>query len=206
MLRLKDEVLDLEDFHELVALNEFTLDDFRVELAAYIEANREKLEEAPFGIYAIVPPDPEFPTIQPGAIYCLRQRGEAGASEAVNPLQPYFLVYIRSDGEVRYNFTSPKQVLEIFRTVCQGRTAPYNQLCELFDAETWDGTDMSCYSALLDKAVAAIAAQSNRKNLGNLLAGRGGKLIDEDKLAKSANDFDLVTWLVIKDAKAAGDA
>ena len=32
LLRLKDEVLDLEDFSESVALNEFTLDDFRIEL------------------------------------------------------------------------------------------------------------------------------------------------------------------------------
>ena len=28
LLRLKEEILDLEDFNESVALNEFTLDDF----------------------------------------------------------------------------------------------------------------------------------------------------------------------------------
>ena len=47
LLRLKDEILDLEDFNESVALSEFTLDDFRLELAKYIEANRTVLEEAP---------------------------------------------------------------------------------------------------------------------------------------------------------------
>jgi hypothetical protein len=81
LLRLKDEVLDLEDFNESVALNEFTLDDFRMELAAYIEANREKLEEAPFGLYAVVPPHAEYQTIKPGAIYCLKQRIEAAATK-----------------------------------------------------------------------------------------------------------------------------
>ncbi len=91
LLRLKDEVLDLEDFNETVSINEFTLDDFRMELAVYIEANKAKLEEAPFGLYAVVPPHPEFQTIQPGAIYCLKQRIEASGNEAVNPLQPYFL-------------------------------------------------------------------------------------------------------------------
>ena len=40
LLRLKDEILDLEDLNETVALSEFTLDDFRIELANYIEANR----------------------------------------------------------------------------------------------------------------------------------------------------------------------
>jgi superfamily II DNA or RNA helicase len=198
LLRLKDEVLDLEDFNESVALNEFTLDDFRMELASYIEANREKLEEAPFGLYAIVPPHAEYQTIKPGAIYCLKQRIDASGNEAVNPLQPYFLVYIRDDGEVRYNFTSPKQVLEIFRAVSQGKTEPYAALCELFDAETKDGEDMSQYSSLLDRAVAAIAAQFVRKNAGNLFAGRGGKLTDASKQVKSTGDFELITWLVIK--------
>ena len=197
LLRLKDEVLDLEDFNETVALNEFTLDDFRVELMGYIEANREQLEDAPLGLYAVVPPHPEYPTIQPGTIYCLKQRLAAAGSESVNPLQPYFLVYMRESGEVRYNFTAPKQVLEIFRAVCQGKTEPYAKLCELFDQQTDDGKDMGRFSILLDSAISAIAAQTDKKNLGNLFTGRGGKLVDETKLPKSATDFDLITWLVI---------
>lgn len=202
LMRLKDEVLDLEDFNESVSINEFTLDDFRMELSAYIEANKAKLEDAPFGLYAVVPPHPEFKTIQPGAIYCLKQRIEASGNEAVNPLQPYFLVYIRDDGEIRYNFTSPKQVLEIFRTVSQGKTEPYAQLCELFDTETNNGEDMSQYSGLLDRAVTAIAAQFERKNAGNLFAGRGGKLVDAVKQVKSTGDFELITWLVIKQSES----
>jgi len=198
LLRLKDEVLDLEDFNESVALNEFTLDDFRMELAAYIEANREKLEEAPFGLYAVVPLHAEYQTIKPGAIYCLRQRVEAACNETVNPLQPYFLVYIRDDGEVRYNFTSPKQVLEIFRAVSQGKTEPYSELCEFFDAQTKHGEDMSQYNGLLDKAVSAIAAQFGRKSVSNLFAGRGGKLVSSQTAIKTATDFDLISWLVIK--------
>ncbi len=205
LLRLKDEVLDLEDFNESVALNEFTLDDFRAELLGYIEANREKLEEAPLGLYSVVPPHPDYPTIQPGTVFCLKQRQPAPGAETVNPLQPYFLVYVRETGEVRYNFTAPKQVLEIFRAVCQGKSEPYAKLCELFDEQTNDGADMGRYSALLDAAVAAIAAQSDKKNLGNLFAGRSGKLVDDNKLAKSAADFDLVTWLVIMDEKVSAD-
>ena len=197
LLRLKDEVLDLEDFSETVALNEFTLDDFRVELMGYIEANREQLEEAPLGLYAVVPPHPDYPTIQPGTIYCLKQRVAAVGTESVNPLQPYFLVYMRESGEVRYNFTAPKQVLDIFRAVCQGKCEPYAKLCELFDEQTDDGTDMGKYSELLDGAITAISAQSDKKNLGNLFTGRGGKLVDDSKLPKSATDFDLITWLVI---------
>jgi SNF2 family DNA or RNA helicase len=200
LMRLKDEVLDLEDFNESVALNEFTLDDFRMDLNNYVEANRAKLQDAPYGLYGVVPANTEHASVKPGVIYCLRQHhqhSDAG-HETVNPLAPYFLVYIQADGTVRYNFTAPKQVLEIFRALCQGKTVPYADLCKLFDDETDHGQDMAAYSTLLDQAVAAIVAQYTRKNATNLFTGRGGKLIDATKAVKSNNDFELITWLVIK--------
>ena len=116
----------------------------------------------------------------------------------INPLSPYFLVYIQADGNVRYNFTAPKQVLEIFRALCQGKTEPHAELCKLFNEQTQHGQDMSAYSALLDQAIAAIAAQFSRKNAANLFTGRGGKLMDSSKTVKNSADFELITWLVIK--------
>ncbi len=137
---------------------------------------------------------------KPGVIYCLRQQAApaAKAAEAVNPLNPYFLVYIHADGAVRYNFAAPKQVLEIFRALCQGKSEPYADLCKLFDEQTRHGQDMSVYSALLDKTVAAIVTQFTRKNAANLFTGRSGKLMDATKAVKANNDFELITWLVIK--------
>ena len=63
---------------------------------------------------------------------------------------------------------------------------------------TRHGQDMSAYSSLLDKTVAAIVAQFTRKNAANLFTGRGGKLMDTSKAVKGNTDFDLITWLVIK--------
>jgi len=80
-------------------------------------------------------------------------------------------VYIRDDSEVRYNFTAPKQILEIFRAVCQGQEEPYAKLCELFDEQTQNGEEMGQYSDLLEKAITAIASQFARKSTGNLFAG-----------------------------------
>ena len=59
----------------------------------------------------------------------------------------------------------------------RGQTEPHAKLCKLFDEETAHGQDMSRYSGLLDKAVAAISVQFGRKNAGNLFTGRGGKLL-----------------------------
>jgi hypothetical protein len=214
LMRLRDEVLDLEDFNESVAFNQFTLDDFRLDLSNFIAANKSLLTDAPLGLYAVVPVQKQAPeqdqkassNIKAGVIYCLRQTTAASASESktgkaqetVNPLSPFFLVYIQADGTVRYNFTAPKQVLDIFRALCQGQTAPYADLCKLFDTETQHGHDMRAYSALLDKAVKAIVAQFGQKNAANLFSGRGGKLIDAGQAVQGQQDFELVTWLVIK--------
>jgi superfamily II DNA/RNA helicase len=160
--RLKKEVLDLEELDDNISLSEFTLDDFRIELFNYIEENKKKLEESPLGLYAVVPAPsnkkekqlslidtPVNQIIKPGVIYCLRQKGNTEGNEEVNPLQPYFLVYIRDDGTVRFNYTHVKQILEIFRILTQGKNQPYEELCDLFNKETNQGYNMSKYNELL---------------------------------------------------------
>lgn len=212
LLRLKDEVLDLEEFNETVTLSEFTLDDFRMELSRYIEKNRELLEDAPFGLYTVVPsPSGEFSThgsydnldskttqiIAPGVIFCLKQKGDTSGNEMVNPLQPYFLVYIRNDGIVRYSFTQAKQILEIYRLLCSDKKFPYQELCSLFNNQTQNGNDMSYYTDLMNKAVNAIVSTFKKRNISNLLAGRSGKLVGEQHQIKDTSNFELITWLII---------
>jgi SNF2 family DNA or RNA helicase len=199
LLRLREEVLDLEDFDENISLTEFNLDDFRADLMRYIEANRTALEESPLGLYAVVPAHPGYPVIQPGVIFCLKQRGDSSGNENINPVQPYFLVYLyERDLAVRYNFAQPKQILEIMRMLCAEKTVPYENLCNLFDQETQDGEDMTRYNGLLDSAIKAIARSFKRRTVSQLLSGRNGVLVPEEKQLQSSEDFDLVTWVVIK--------
>ena len=198
LLKLKDEVLDLEDFNESVALNEFTLDDFRIDLMNYIESNRKTLEDAPFGLYAVVPPDPKYQMITKGVVFCLRQKGDSEGNEKINPLQPYFLVYIREDGEVRFTFAQPKQILEMYRVLCADVKKPYEELCNLFDQQTSNGTDMTLYNDLLQKAVKSLSRIYQKRAVGNLISGRGGKLVKQQEQIRNITDFELITWLVIQ--------
>ena len=197
LLRLKDEVLDLEDFSESVALNEFTLDDFRIELMKYIESNRKILEDAPFGLYAVVPTHPDYPMIAKGVVFCLRQKGDSTGNEQVNPTQPYFLVYIRDDGEVRFTFTHAKQILDMYRLLCAAKKAPYEELCNLFDAETRDGADMTQYNELLEKTIDSIGWSFQKRAIGHLQSGRSAVLPSKKKQVSRTTDFELITWLVI---------
>jgi len=198
LVRLQHEVLDMEDFTESVSLNEFTLDDFRMDLLKYIESNKKLLEDAPMGLYALVPPDPKSPIIVPGVIYCLKQKGESSGAEKVNPLQPYFIVYVRDDKVVRYTFAQPKQILDIFRILCAGKSVPHEAICNLFDQETCNGSDMKKYSTLLISAVESIVSTFQKRAISHLQSSRSAILVDQSQQVKTVNDFELVTWLVIK--------
>jgi hypothetical protein len=207
--KLKDEVLDLEDMNESISLTDFTLDDFRVELMSFLENNRQKLEDAPYGLYAVVPsPKHSLSTlskdidgheiIKPGVVYCLKQKGDTDGNEEVNPLQPYFLVYIREDGTVRFNYTNAKSILEIYRLLCSGITQPYELLCDLFNNETNNGEDMKQYTELLKQAVDEISRIFKKRNNQKLTMDRGALLIPQSKQVHEMNNFELITWLVIK--------
>lgn len=211
--KLQNEVLDLEDMDETISLTDFTLDDFRIELLNFIENNRKRLKDSPLGLYAVAPaPGGNYAAmltsreispsqkeiIKPGVVFCLAQKGNSEGNEEVNPLNPYFLVYIRDDGTVRYNYPNAKQILEIYRLLCQGRKTPYDQLCELFNQETQHGEDMTRYTELMKKAVHEIVQIFSKKGNLKLISDRGALLIPQIKQVKEMADFELVTWLIVK--------
>ena len=212
LMRLKDEVLDLEDMDENISLTDFTLDDFRIELLNYIQSNRKKLEEAPLGLYAVVPSaDNELShidnsvfnqnakdIIKPGVVFCLRHETEHLKNDKVNPLDPYFMVYIRDDGFIRYNFTNIKQTLEIYKLLCENQKEGIERLCDLFNKETEEGDNLGMYSDLLEKTCKGIMKQFEKRNVSRLSHSRDAVLIPEKDKAASLNDFELITWLVIK--------
>jgi hypothetical protein len=99
---------------------------------------------------------------------------------------------------VRYTYTHSKQILEMFRQICQGENNAYESLCGLFNAETNNGKDMTKYVGLIKKAAEATIQAAGKKGNMNLLSGRDGLLIPAEKQASAMDDFELVTWLVIK--------
>jgi SNF2 family DNA or RNA helicase len=199
LLRLREEVLDLEDFDENISLTDFTLDDFRAELMRYIETNRKQLDESPLGLYAVVPAYRDYSMIRPGVIFCLKQKGQSDGNEKVNPVQPYFLVYIyEKDLAVRYNFAQPKQILEIMRLICADKKVPYENLCNLFDQQTCNAQDMDGCNSLLNAAIRAIAGSFKKRTAGQLISSRNGVLPDRKQQVRSSDDFELITWVVIK--------
>jgi len=208
--KMKDEVLDLEDMEDQISLTDFSLDDFRRDLANFLKENEKLLKEAPLGMYSLVPCNHtnEIQTdlfeqsvsdiIQPGIIFCLRHSKDSRSSLAVNPLHPYYLVYIYKNGSVRFNYTSAKKILEIYRALCRGKNEIYQELCDAFNEKTKQGSDMQEYSELLIKAIDRIKAVFSHRNQ-NQLFKRGGRLVSSEQQINSVNEFELITWLIINE-------
>ena len=144
-------------------------------------------------------PSSEEYKIKSGVIFCLQQKGDTSGNETINPLQPYFLVYIRNSKDVRYTFAQPKQILDIYRLLCNNQNQVYQELCHLFNQETQNGYDMKFYNHLLDNAFNSITKTFQKRSYKELQNSRSAKLINKNKQVKSTQDFDLITWLVIKD-------
>ncbi len=208
--KLKEEVIDIEDLEDGITLTDFSLDDYRIDLANYIEENRGKLEKAPLGMYTVVPcpsnnnfdskkltlfNQAEKDIIKPGVVFCLTQKIENKDGQTVNPLYPYFLVYIREDGTVRYNFTNSKKILEILQLICRNEKEAFNALCDLFNMETQDGKDMKVYENLLSKASDEVVRMFKKREAFRLTQSRDAVIV---KKANNLRDFNLVTWFVIK--------
>ena len=207
--KLKDEVLDLEDLDDSVSLTDFSLDEFRLDLLRYLEANRATLEESAEGVYAVVPPTRElFVSAQPGAIFCLRHRASARTSNdlpakpsdsaRLNPLAPYYLVYVHEDGTIRFSFAQPKEAILLLRDLAADEPTAYERLCDIFDQRTKDGSDMSQYYSMLRSALASIERTFQKRAAASLLSSRAAVLpAASESPTSSGCDFDLVTWLVI---------
>ncbi len=195
---LNEEILDLEDVNNSVSLADFSLEDFRSDLASFLMQNREQLANAPLGLYAVVLEDLEA-KIFSGVIFCLQEKiTETGENkQQVNPLNPFFLVYIQDNGQVIYNFAQAKQILNVFKQLCLGVDEAYKTLCDIFDKETKDGSDMVKYNSLLQQAIEQISTAFLVRELEKVRSGRGALLLDLEQQVTEQTDFNLITWLVI---------
>lgn len=193
--RLQNEVLDLEDANTGVSITDLGLNDFRMDLLSYLEEHPE-LERLPNGLHTVVPAQPEI-GLEPGVIFTLRSRQAESKRIQTNRLYPYYIVYINQKGEVIYDYTQAKYLLDIARKACRGQSEPIPSVYEPFNLKTEDGRNMKQYSELLDKVVHTIKSVKAEKDIDSLFSGlQTTALVDE---ISSLNDFELISFIVIED-------
>lgn len=190
--RLKDEVVDLEDLREGVSITDLGLNDFRVDLANYIKTFGE-LKNIPTGLHAIADASESAP---PGVIFVLENINAEINIDKQNRLHPFYLVYLKANGELIHGHFDAKKTLDIFRLLAKGKNQPLDELCKVFSKETDEYRDMSNYSNLLKKAIGSILKTDEEKDVMSLFKS-GGTTALREKI-KGIEDFKLISFLIIK--------
>lgn len=163
--QLQEEVVDLEDISGGISITDLTMNDFKMDLSSYMKNNRQKLESAPMGMYAVVNVEDESlkEEIKPGVIFTLKQVNTVAKTEENNALYPYYMVYVYDNGEVKYNFLRTKSILDFYKKLCSGKNEVLVDLVNNFNKETSDGKKMNKYSDLLESAIDNLIGKKKRR-------------------------------------------
>ena len=200
LLKLREEVLDLDGPDDTPSMSDFTLDYFFAQLLRYLEKNRNELEATPLGACAVTRPA-DGPAGS-GVIFFLRQLNANMAPKPgqriASPIHPFYAVHIGYDGYIRFGCANARQVLEAFEAATAGKIDAILSLCDRFNAETDNGRSMERYDALLNEVLKHISQMHVHTQLNALkeTGNRGVTLPTADE-SPNTDNFELVTWLVI---------
>lgn len=189
--RLKEDVVDLEEMNTGVSIMDLGLNEFRLDLLEYINSNHD-VEHTPFGLHAVVHATDHSPA---GTVFVLKNRTAGVNIDHKNQLHPFYMVYIKDDGEVLVDHLHPKDLLDKMRLLCKPMTKPDVKLCSAFNKETRDGLRMGKYSELLGKAIESIVTKKEESDIDSFLDGYVGELFEER--ITGLDDFELICFLVV---------
>lgn len=192
--KLQNEVVDIEDMDTGINIMDLGLNEFRLDLLQYIKVHPD-IEHAPFGLNAVVA---STELAKPGVMFVLKNRNNAVNIDRKNQLHPFYMVYLADDGEVVCDHLHPKQLLDTMRALCKNQSDYDRALCAMVNRETKDGRCMNKYNTLLQKAIDSIVSIKEETDIESLFSvGETTTLKGE---IKGLDDFELITFLIIKEA------
>lgn len=191
--KLKEEVVDLEEMNTGISITDLGLNDFRMDLVEYVKHN-DNLEGVPFGLHSVVHENKEL-GIEKGVIYVLKNINNDVNIDSMNQLHPFYLVYMKEDGEVLSNHLNVKNTLDLLRTISKGHNEPIKSAYNIFNDFTNDGKDMKLYSKLLSKSIDSIINIKEENDIDSLFRPGGTTMLQNN--IKGLDDFELITFMVV---------
>lgn len=191
--KLKEEVVDLEDMDTGVSITDLGLNDYRMDLLEYIKVNGN-LDYVLNGMHSVVLSDQEN-GIEKGTIFVLKNINSSLKIESSNQLHPFYIVYIREDGQVLSNHLSVKNTLDLLRYISKDKKEPLKEAYNKFNDDTNDGSNMSKYSELLNKSIESIISVKEETDIESLFRRGGTTMLQND--IKGLEDFELIAFVVI---------
>ena len=202
IMQIRKEVLDLDELDDSISMTDLTLDHFLTQLLRYLEKNREELNNAPPGIYAVADCAASgLQNVQPGAIFFFRQKNHPDENSGKNPTRPFYFVQVEKD-RVRRGYMRAKEILQLFESMAGDKTTYDTILCDAFSREIKTPEGLARYGKMAKAAVKDIQTTFDKNAAGGLGAGGGrGVLLAKESENPLLENLELLTWLVIRSKK-----
>ena len=186
--RLHDEVIDIEDANDNISLTDLNMNEYLNELSEYIQ-NVPEIKKVPKGVYSVTDGENQ------GVLFCFKHRNDTNKPKSDSSLYPYYLIYMKNDGEVLYGNGQAREVVKQFRKLCYSKDKPVMELFRKFFERTDNVKNMQFYSELLNKAIKSIKGEEESKATQLMFdfSGFNNAFADE-----TADDFELVSFLVVE--------
>lgn len=198
--KLQDEVIELEDVRTGVSITDLGLNDFRMDLLAYMKDDAA-IALSPKGLHAVVPAD-SAKGLKPGVLFALRNVNADESINRGNRLHPHYLVYLDDDGEVIADHTEVKRLLDLIRAGCRPHSEPVTEVTRIFNAATKDGVAMSKYSDLLTAAIGSMIDVTDARDIDSLFTA--GPTTALTQAIGGLDDFELIAFLAIVEPEQGG--
>ncbi len=195
VLTLQSENIELEDVRSGVSITDLGLNDFRMDLLAYMNEYGD-IASAPKGLHAVIPADSERGLL-PGVIFALKNVNAAPTLNRGNRLHPHYLVYLNDSGEVVADHTEAKRLLDLVRTGSRPFDEPVTAVTHIFNEETRDGANMGRYSQLLSDAIRSMIDVTEERDIDSLFTG--GHTTALTQQIAGLDDFELIAFIAVVD-------
>ena len=183
------ENIDIEDIKENISFSNMTFSEYSTDLKIYLndEKNIKKITNQPEGIFAIARKNEN---VEEGVIFLFKSVSQTKNEN--NQFDPYYLIFINKNGEVKYSYSSTAKILSLYKSLTKDQKELNYDLIDKFNQKTNYGQDMSEYVELLNKSIMLM----NEKEISNEIVD----FFDPTKIGSinSNNNYVLVSFLIIE--------
>ena len=89
-----------------------------------------------------------------------------------------------------------KKILDFYKKLCSGKDYVIEDLVNIFNEETNNGTKMDKYTMMLENGISDIIGKKEEQGMMSLFSSGGTNFIGTT--LKAIEDFELVSFLIIK--------
>lgn len=193
LLRLKDEVINLEDVAADASITNLNFQQHRSDLQNFCLASpSHRPDKWPSYLGAVAAASVG---VAAGAFFLLKSHAKIQADKAY-PYAPYYLLYVAEDGTVCPHFRNVRDMLDLLQSVTHGSQEERESCRANFTQITKNGTDMARYTKLLSAAVRELMGEE-KASIGRSAFAAGKPLLGRGRTARGVDDVEIITWLAV---------